>query len=34
MNDIANKEDIKIFVDEFYNRARNKELLANQNYEQ
>jgi len=28
MNDIANKEDIKIFVDEFYRRARNNNLLG------
>jgi len=28
MNDITNKEDIKIFVDEFYKRARNNDLLA------
>jgi len=28
MNDIANKEDIKIFVDEFYRRARSNELLG------
>jgi len=28
MNDIANKEDIKIFVDEFYSRARSNELLG------